>query len=100
MSGMSGMARSLGLWLANSNFRLDIPLVMDLPRDWYGLVEGLASGLAVEPVTVVWLMSQVKWRYGEGFSLVELHELIVDSVRISRKLPWFAYDILEDYDGR
>jgi len=78
---------SYWIWSYSGIFETSVPVDMQLPDDWWEVAKDLSRDYHVHATRVLEILSHILWRWGNGFSAVEVYMMVSEAMEeVNRRL--------------
>ena len=68
------------IWRCSGMFTTSVPIVMQLPDDWWDVVNDLSRDYHVSGERIWEILSHILWRWGKNFSPVEVYMMVSEAM--------------------
>jgi len=75
------------IWKYSGVYHASVPIVLQLPDDWWDVAKDLSREYHVDATRVWEILSHILWRWGKNFSTVEVYIMVSEAMEdVNRRL--------------
>lgn len=84
------MVNHLSDWILKSSsmFRASVPIVMQLPDDWWEVANDLSREYNINANLVWEILSHILWRWGKDFAPIEIYMMVSEAMEYVQSSFW------------